>query len=384
MNKFKLSVKLTLFLSITSIFCTSWVTPFCSTAVEMVYPTPTARFAHDMVYDEINHQAILFGGSAANDGSSDLSDTWTFNCTSNTWTNLNIITKPTSRSGHSMVYDSINLKVILFGGWTADTWIFDPQSKQWTEVTSIVHPVARRSAGMYFDPVNEKVVLFGGYLNNDSHAGDTWIFNPGNHSWKQVFPSSKPEARYGHSLVYDVINQQGLLFGGRVTALQSETWGYNYSSNLWKIFDPSQKPIARYWHDAVFDVTGESMVLFGGDDEGAGRARNDVWTFSLDSEQWTEEFPENQPIPRSNHAMVYDSLNQRTLLFGGLGNDYSDSYSDTWAYDSSTNNWTDLLKIDDSEISSTETGSTSGFELPLVIGVMVSMTLIKFWKKFRS
>ena len=126
------------------------------------------------------------------------------------------------------------------------------------------------------------------------------------------------------------------------------------------------------------------MVLFGGDDEGSGRARNDVWTFSLYSEQWTEEFPENQPIPRSNHAMVYDSLNQRTLLFGGLGNDYSDSYSDTWAYDSSTSNWTDLLKTDDFEISSTQTGSISGFELPLVIGVMVSMTFFNYWKKFQS
>ncbi|MHA1947573.1 MAG: Kelch repeat-containing protein [Candidatus Hodarchaeales archaeon] len=372
-NNVKLSSKLIQILLISSIIYSVGVAPFQVTAQESLYSVPNARFSHAMVYDESNQQVILFGGSAANDGSSDLSDTWIFNCTSNTWVELNTAYNPSPRMGHSMVYDSINQQVILFGGWTAETWICDLQSNLWTRVTTIIHPLARRSAGMYFDPVNEKVVLFGGYLNNDSHAGDTWILDPVDYTWTEVFPSFKPVSRYGHSLVYDSVNQQGLLFGGRVTALQSETWAYNYTSNSWTLIQSTQKPKARYWHDAVFDTNEENMVIFGGDDEGPGRSRNDIWMFNPQSNHWAEIFPGSQPIPRSNHAMVYDSLNQRIILFGGLGNDYSDSYSDTWAYDCINSNWIDL-------IDNSGSNSTPGFELLLVTFAIVTLSIIKLGK----
>ncbi|MFX0173359.1 MAG: Kelch repeat-containing protein [Candidatus Hodarchaeota archaeon] len=279
----KLSKKLIKLLLISSIIYGFIGAPFWTIALES--SVPNARYGHAMVYDELNQQVILFGGSAANQWGSDLGDTWIFNCTSNAWVKLNATSHPSRRSDHSMVYDSINQQVILFGGWSPDTWIFDLQNKQWSEITTANHPVARRSAGMYFDPVKKKAVLFGGYLNNDSHVGDMWIFDPVDNTWTEIFPSSKPVARYGHSIVYDSVNQLALLFGGRVTALQSETWAYNYSSNSWTLLQPIQKPKARYWHDAVFDKNQERMVLFGGDDEGPGCSRNDIWTFNPKTNQ---------------------------------------------------------------------------------------------------
>ncbi|MFW9995472.1 MAG: Kelch repeat-containing protein [Candidatus Odinarchaeota archaeon] len=355
------------------------------TGLESSDSTPCARFGHGMVYDESNQQVVLFGGSAANDGRSSLADTWVFNCTSDTWLELNPTTRPSARSDHSMVYDSVNQQVILFGGWSDETWIFDPQSNQWTEVTSANHPSSRQSAGMYFDPVNQQVVLFGGYLNDDSHAGDTWIFDPATHTWTEVFPSSVPAARYGHSMVYDSVNQRGILFGGRVTALQSETWVYDYSSNSWTKLYPTLKPKARYWHGAAFDTDNESMILFGGDDEGPGRSSNDIWAFSSQDEGWVEFSPELEPVARIGHSLVYDSLNQRTLLFGGLGNDYKDSYGDTWAYDCLGSSWTHLVGPDysnsspstSSSLSSTSSGaiSTPGFGLSSIV---ISIGVISF------
>ena len=100
------------------------------TALELSNPVPNARFGHTMVYDQSNQQAILFGGSTANDGSSTLSDTWTFNCTSNTWVKLSMVFKPSRRMGHTMVYDSINKQVILSGGGLGETGIFNPQNKK--------------------------------------------------------------------------------------------------------------------------------------------------------------------------------------------------------------------------------------------------------------
>jgi N-acetylneuraminic acid mutarotase len=373
-NNDKLSTKLIKLLLISSIIYSLMVAPLWTIALESSNSVPNARYGHAVVYDESNQQVILFGGSTANQWGSDLSDTWIFNCTSNTWEKLNSAYHPPIRSDHSMVYDSINKQVILFGGWSPDTWIFDLQSKQWSEITTAIRPVARRSAGMYFDPVNEKAVLFGGYLNNDSHAGDMWIFDPVDNTWTEIFPSSKPVARYGHSLVYDSVNQLGFLFGGRVTALQSETWAFNYSSNSWTLLNPTQKPKARYWHDAVFDTNQERMILFGGDDEGLGRSRNDIWMFNPKTNEWTEIFPDIQPIPRTNHKMVYDSLNQRIILFGGLGNDFSDSYNDTWTYDCINDNWIKLFENSD-------TNSTPGFELLLVTSVIVTLSFVKLRKK---
>ncbi|MFW9995474.1 MAG: Kelch repeat-containing protein [Candidatus Odinarchaeota archaeon] len=355
----------------------STVEPSRATAIKLSTSNPTGRFGHSMVFDESNQQLILFGGSAANDGRSDLSDTWVFNCTSNKWIKLNPTSKPSGRMEHSMVYDSVNQQVILFGGWSDETWLFNPQSQQWTEVTSAsaIHPSARHSAGMYFDPVNEKAVLFGGFLENEDSAADMWIFDPADNTWTEVTPSSKPAGRYGHSMVYDSVNQRGLLFGGRVTGLQSDTWAYDYSTNSWSSLYTASKPVKRYWHDAVFDSNKETMVIFGGDDEGPGRSRNDIWTFNVQDDQWTELSPENKPIPRMSPAMAYDSLNQRIILFGGLGNDYSDSYNDLWAYDSINSNWTSLVETDNPGAS-----LNPGFGLSLIFTGLMAIVSIKRWK----
>ena len=97
--------------------------------------------------------------------------------------------------------------------------------------------------------------------------------------------------------------------------------------------------------------------------------------------------------------MVYDSLNQRILLFGGLGNDYTDSYNDTWVYDSESGNWTELLNSDNSEISTTQTSTSPvsttqtsttptepipGFELLFVTIVIVSLSFIKLRKNLEA
>ncbi|MHA2296871.1 MAG: Kelch repeat-containing protein [Candidatus Hodarchaeales archaeon] len=397
--------KLILILLISSL-AYNFDTPDRVVAQESSYSVPEARLSHDMVYDESNQQVILFGGMLTSQGP-ELRDTWLFNCTSDTWVELEFgyTEKPSSMFDHSMVYDSINQQVILTGGWSGETWIFDPQDIEWTKVSSVTHPSSRNSAGMYFDPVNEKVILFGGYLEDDSKADDTWIFDTANNTWTEVFPSNeKPTGRYGHSLVYDSVNQRGLLFGGRTTVTQNDTWAYDYSSNSWTLLHPTQNPEARYWHDAVFDANNQNMFLFGGDGGGVlnngvwtDRSKNDVWMFNTQNDQWTEISPEIQLVPRSNHAMVYDSLNQRIILFGGMGNDYSDSYGDTWAYDCINSKWIDLYETVNSGTSSTSgsdqslTSSTSGsdqslasvtpgFDLSLAFTGLLLILIIN-WKK---
>ncbi|MFX1252160.1 MAG: Kelch repeat-containing protein [Promethearchaeota archaeon] len=50
----------------------------------------------------------------------------------------NQIVSPSPRSGHGMVYDPVNQKVILFGGgnenhiFMNDTWVYDYLTNTWT------------------------------------------------------------------------------------------------------------------------------------------------------------------------------------------------------------------------------------------------------------
>ena len=47
---------------------------------------------------------------------------------------------------------------------------------------------------------------------------------------------------------------------------------------------------------------------------------------------WTQEAPTTSPTARQGHAMVHDSVRQRTILFGGIANQSGSaaSLADTW------------------------------------------------------
>lgn len=83
---------------------------------QRIMNTPlVGRYGHSMVYDPENQQIILFGGYNL-DEVKNLDDMWEYDCKNDVWRELHITTKPPARSGHEMVYDSINHKFILFGG----------------------------------------------------------------------------------------------------------------------------------------------------------------------------------------------------------------------------------------------------------------------------
>ncbi|MBE3087927.1 MAG: hypothetical protein IMZ71_02265, partial [Chloroflexi bacterium] len=54
-------------------------------------------------------------------------DTWSYDYTRNTWTNLTPSNPPSVRIGHAMTYEAFSGKVILFGGsmWGPDDSCFN-------------------------------------------------------------------------------------------------------------------------------------------------------------------------------------------------------------------------------------------------------------------
>ena len=76
-------------------------------------------------------------------------------------------------------------------------------------------------------------------------------------------------------------------------------------------------PPARSGHAVVYDPLRDRRLVFGGT-EGSVR-RDDVWALSLAGPpSWDEIAPlGTPPSPRTEHAAIYDPVNDRMLVFGG-------------------------------------------------------------------
>jgi N-acetylneuraminic acid mutarotase len=277
--------------------------------------TPPARDGFGMIYDPQLQKSIIFGG-INEDGSEYevFEDLWTYDSAANIWNEIVPTNKPSARSGHAMVYDSINHKTILFGGWDEifrshqDTWVYDSQANQWIDVIPNTSPEERVSHSMCYDPVSQKVILFGGYKDVGPHFNDTWEYDYNLNTWTELNPSNSPSGRYGTQMVYDPINQRIVLFGGHSTSILDDTWIYYYENNTWTELNTTGSPDTRYWHGMVYDSHNHKIVIFGGRHEGApGDAIDDTWIFNPSNNHWTEVLPSNHPSNRMYYSEEFDS-----------------------------------------------------------------------------
>lgn len=241
---------------------------------------------------------------------------------------------PTIRSMHSLVFDSTRGKVLLFGGYgpkpdgseyLGDTWEFDGTS--WTLRTT-TGPAARQSAAMAFDSVRGRAVLFGGmsYSSGPITYGQTWEWN--GTAWTTV-STSGPTPRHLHAMAYDAARQSTVMFGGLADGSfrDSATWTWNGS--VWAQATTTG-PATRFGHAMAYDASRQKVVLFGGFG-GAG----DVKTLLQDTWEWNgttwSKMASAGPSPRQFHAMAFDPVRQRVVLFGGRGQDGT-SLDDLWEW----------------------------------------------------
>jgi hypothetical protein len=93
----------------------------------------------------------------------------------------------------------------------------------------------------------------------------------------------------------------------------------------WTRLYPSAAPSLRQGHAMAFDPVNARVVLFGGSDQ---QFENDLW--SWDGSLWHQVVTVGGPSPRMNHGLVCDSIRNRVVLFGGYGGS-----GDTWEWNGS-------------------------------------------------
>jgi hypothetical protein len=254
---------------------------------------------------------------------------------------------PATRHSLDLVYDAARSRVVAFGGQIGqtlahDTWEWDGEN--WTQMSNI-GPAPRLGHVLAYDATRQRSVLFGGtsktgLIEAQFVLGDTWEWD--GEAWTQV-ANTGPLPRAFHAMAYDSKRERTLLFGG-VTESQgkfvnfADTWSWD--GNEWTEQEDAGPP-GRNGHRLVYDTIRDRAVLFGGVTD--AKLVNDTW--ENDGSLWTQ-MADTGPDPRVAYGMVYNDAN--TLLFGG--SNFADKFGDTWTWDGK--HWTQRQDIGPSKRSS--------------------------------
>lgn len=282
---------------------------------------PAPRYAASAIYDEYSDRMVLFSGTA-NDNFSDFNDLWALSMTEDaTWERLIAWATPMARWGHSAVFDPINSRMIVFGGRmlggnVSETWILSlAGALEWQVFYPITRPAARRDHVAIYDILNRKMLVFGGY--GSAPLGDLWSLDlTGAPAWSQpVASGSAPTPRQSACGFYDFPSERLVVFGGWDGANNlDDTYEFALDGpGVWSRKEPRLRN-----HSLVLDSKRDRLIAFGGID--GATLKNDVWTLDLNAEYpaWMRLFPAGiPPSPRQSHTAVLDPVRQQMIVFGG-------------------------------------------------------------------
>ncbi len=217
---------------------------------------------------------------------------------------------------------------------------------QWLDLTpklnrSAQAPRAGEDCAMMYSPVLHRVILFGGKDDQDENLNEVWSLDLATHRWEQIPAENEgPPASEDHTVIYDPLGQRMIIFGGENGFTTNHTWAFDFATRRWRNITAANAP-EREDHTAIYDSRGKRMVIFGGrhnDGENDYINIHEVWALDLDPqsstfEQWQDLTVEDRhPLGRSDHAVVYDSLKNRMVIFGGWDKDKKEPLQDTWAF----------------------------------------------------
>lgn len=226
---------------------------------------------------------------------------------------------------------------------------------------------ARDAMAHVWNPDASEWVVIGGFddmaddgtINNGSHSGDIWTYNPANNTWRFAVAGFKtPPQMEGSMAVYDTTRDRILLFGGlaglagnanSVYELVRDTYG-NYKTT--QLRPTGTKPAPRWLGATTYDATNDRAVfLFGGN--ASGPINNAfALTFTGSSQGAWSTLTPSGTAPTATTAMAFarDPSSNRLYVHGGATNSALSTVSNVFYYwNVDTNAWQIL----------TSTGSTA-------------------------
>jgi len=340
--------------------------PASATTLALVWTVASAsgplsgRGYHSMIYDDsgATPRVIVFGGydSFLNF----YNDLWEFSlpaiATSGAWTPIATTLGPSLSElpvifGHSAVYDSTNDRMVVFGGQAQDTsnpldfsnsvLILDLATGIWSKPTVSGSPPPKRAYHTaIFDTAHQRMIVHGG-TDGGKELDDTYVLSlpaAGPLAWSGPLSGPRPAHREQHGAVYDFQQNRMLIFGGFDSDL---TDGFPLNQDSWSLAlnpTPSWSPLFlsgtpgfRMAHSASYDELNQRMVIFGGDRDSTLNLTDEMWGMRLGATPgWSLMVPTGaKPTARFAHTSVYDAVNQRIVIYGGLDSTFTE-LNDVW------------------------------------------------------
>jgi hypothetical protein len=298
--------------------------------LETIGTPPPARANHTAVYDSVNHRMLIFGGRGDAGITNDL---WALNLRDLSWQNLTPVSSPPpARFGHNAIFDHPRRRMIIYAGqfgstFFNDTWAFDVNTNTWQDLSPrSERPEVRYGSIMVHDTREQRGVIFAGFTDQ-GRFDDTQAFRLVDATWKNLTPveGPRPVKRCLHTGVYDSRGHRLVLFGGQSAGALGDTWYFDLSANTWREITPSTAPDKRFFAASVYDPSRHRLLLFGG--TGAQRF-DDLWALDLAGDQWSRLAVDGpKPTARHSHSAILIESERRVLLFGGNG---PSSLNETW------------------------------------------------------
>lgn len=346
-----------------------------------------------MVYDPVNERVLLFGGVTWDGHYSYYDDLWSYDYSTNTWTEIEDESGPQGRFNFMMAYLLGHRQLFLFGGYSAggrisDTWVYDITDNRWFRVQTEHSPSHRSDAAIAYDQQNDIVILHDGYCRDDSHPQDTWVFDFDSVDWTQMNPEESPLPQYGHHMIYDTRNRMLLMYGGHWSIPDTSrhgysdgVWTYDYPTDTWTMIDEATTPPGRYWHNLAYDGDSGKMVMFGGSTAGFDTG-DDTWLFDASTGSWEAVDSEETPPGRANSAMAYDEDHGKIIMFGGLPEWGEPPLADLWALDPVEGTWQEVSSeaITEEEDAGSDRTGIPGFPLQsMILGLILVAIIMRNW-----
>lgn len=213
---------------------------------------PPARRNFVAQYDSSSNTLVVFGGS--NCASGYLSDVWVLSNANGgpgtpTWSQLSPAgTAPTARENASAIYDSTNHVLTLFAGdaggsGLSDVWSLSNANGEggtptWTHITPTgTAPSARTGQVSVYDSVNNRMIMYGGVttLTGTVPLGDTWVLTFANNiggtpAWiSEKATGTAPTLRF-HSGFYNSSYNNLVVWGG-----ENQITGASYNDRIFAL-----------------------------------------------------------------------------------------------------------------------------------------------------
>lgn len=317
---------------------------------------PIDRNSHSAVFDPTTNRMVVFGGRAYSASRANLNDLWRLNAATNasvgsTWTAVAPLgSKPSARSGHTAVYNSISNRMIVFGGGLGstspcvnDTWVLENANGNggtatWAQLSpSGATPPARLYHSAVYDATSNVMMMYGGGDCFSTVFGDFWILSNadgtgGTPTWTQLTPTGVPPTpRAYHTSVYDSSTNSMIVFGGSGfgSILFNDVWVLSHANGnggtpAWTQLTPSgAPPAARTQHSAVYNPVQNTMTIFAGSNS---VLLNDTWVLSNangsgSTPAWKQiGTGSTLPAVRYGHTAIYNSTTNIMTVFGGVLN----------------------------------------------------------------